>query len=66
MILTHHIKPIFKFNPHPNLNLSTGRKLPESAGGSMGTLDYYEGQVWKSHPGAPNLVSWCVRNIQVR
>jgi hypothetical protein len=65
-ILTHHVKPIFKFNPHPSLNLSTGRKLPATAGGPMGMQDYYEGQVWKRHPGAPNLVSWCVRNIQVR
>jgi hypothetical protein len=65
-ILTQHIKSIFKFNPHPSLNLSTGRKLPENAGGPMGSQDYYEGQVWKRHPGAPNVLSWCVRNIQVR
>ncbi|KIM83994.1 hypothetical protein PILCRDRAFT_68800, partial [Piloderma croceum F 1598] len=63
-ILIHHVKPIFKSNPHPSLNLSTGRKLPETAGGPMGTQDYYEGQVWKRHPGVPNLVSWCVCNIQ--
>ena len=64
-ILTDHIKSLFKFNPHPSLNLSTGRKLPENAGGPMGMQDYYEGQVWKKHLGAPNLISWCVRNIQV-
>src|ERR1700723_466335 len=64
-ILTCHVKSVFKFNPHPSLNLSTGRKLPQTAGGPMGTQDYYEGQVWKRHPGAPNLVSWCVRNTQV-
>jgi hypothetical protein len=66
MILTHHVKSIFKFNPHPSLNLSTGRKLPENAGGLMGSQDYYEGQVWKRYPGASNLLSWCVHNIQVR
>lgn len=31
----------------------------------MGAQDYYEGQIWKRYPGASNLVSWCVRNIQV-
>lgn len=64
-ILTHYVKALFKSNPHPSLNLSTGRKLPEHAGGLMGSQDYYEGQVWKTHPGASNLVSWCARNIQV-
>lgn len=64
-ILTDHVKNIFKFNPHPSLNLSTGRRLPENAAGSMASQDYYDGQVWKQHPGAPNVVSWCVRNTRV-
>ena len=32
----------------------------------MASQDYYEGQTWKAHPGAENLVSWCVRHVQVR
>lgn len=31
----------------------------------MASQDYYEGQTWKNHPGASNLLSWCVRNIDV-
>lgn len=31
----------------------------------MAMQDYYEGQTWKGYPGAPNLVSWCVRNTEV-
>lgn len=30
----------------------------------MAMQDYYEGQIWKKHPGAGNLVRWCVGNIK--
>ncbi|KAF9498275.1 hypothetical protein BDN71DRAFT_1481305 [Pleurotus eryngii] len=62
-ILSEHLKPIFRTNPHPLLHTSTGRKLPRPAGGPLASSDYYESQSWKDHPGAPNLVSWCVRHI---
>jgi hypothetical protein len=52
-------------NPHPALNLSTGRKLPRMAGGPMASQDYYEAQTWKSHLGLPSVLSWCVRNAKV-
>lgn len=64
-ILSHNVKPLFKSNPHPSLNVTTGRKLDRPAGGPMASQDYYEGQTWKSYPGASNLVSWCVRHIEV-
>jgi Tti2 family len=65
-ILIHEIKPLFLSNPHPSINLSTGRKLPRPAGGPMASQDYYEGQKWKAHPGVEYLVLWCVQQIQVR
>lgn len=61
-ILTHHLKPIFAANPHPRLNLQTGRKLPRPAD----TQDAYEGQVWKTRIGIGNVLGWCLRNIEVR
>ena len=64
-ILQYFIKPVFLANPHPSLNLSTGRKLLRMAGGPMATQDYYEAQTWKCHPGVPNILSWCVRNVKV-
>ncbi|KIK07682.1 hypothetical protein K443DRAFT_129044 [Laccaria amethystina LaAM-08-1] len=63
-ILTHNIKPIFQSNPHPSLNLETGRKLLRPAGGPMASQDYYFGQEWKNSPGAATVVLWCVSNIQ--
>ncbi|EDR04901.1 uncharacterized protein LACBIDRAFT_303763 [Laccaria bicolor S238N-H82] len=63
-ILTHNIKPVFQSNPHPSLNLETGRKLPRPAGGPMASQDYYFGQDWKNSPGAATVVLWCVSNIQ--
>ncbi|KAL0954359.1 hypothetical protein HGRIS_003352 [Hohenbuehelia grisea] len=63
-ILSKHVKPIFQANPHPYVNLSTGRKLARAAGGPLAAQDYYESQTWKTHPGLPNLVSWCIRNIK--
>lgn len=63
-ILTNHLKPLFKANPHPSLNPTTGRKVPDSQmPGGNAIQDYYEGQIWKKHPGAGNLVRWCVCNI---
>lgn len=64
-ILRERIKPIFQANPHPHLNASTGRKLPEGVGGHLAYQDYYDGQVWKGHPGAANVMLWCVQHIQV-
>ena len=65
-ILTYNVKPLFVSNPHPSLNLQSGRKLPRPAGGPMASQDFYEGQSWKNQPGTLNLVSWCVRNLRVR
>ncbi|KNZ73664.1 hypothetical protein J132_10465 [Termitomyces sp. J132] len=61
-ILNHNVKPLFQFNPHPNLNAS-GRKLPRPAGGPMATHDFYDDQMWKAAPGVVNLVSWCIRHV---
>ncbi|KAJ8585420.1 hypothetical protein M405DRAFT_865407 [Rhizopogon salebrosus TDB-379] len=58
-ILTHHLKPAFVANPHPRLNLQTGRKLHEPAD----TQDAYEGQVWKTRVGTANVLGWCLRNV---
>ncbi|KAF7982341.1 hypothetical protein HWV62_29056 [Athelia sp. TMB] len=44
IILRERIKPIFQANPHPHLNASTGRKLPEGVGGHLAYQDYYDGQ----------------------
>jgi hypothetical protein len=59
-ILTHHLKPAFAANPHPRLNLQTGRKLHRPAD----TQDAYEGQVWKTRIGTGNVLGWCLRNIE--
>ncbi|KAG2147983.1 hypothetical protein DEU56DRAFT_103300 [Suillus clintonianus] len=59
-ILTHHLKPAFAANPHPRLNLQTGRKLHQPAD----TQDAYEGQVWKTRIGTGNVLGWCLRNIE--
>ena len=64
-ILNEHVKPIFRANPHPSVNATTGRKLPRALGGPLAQQDYYEGQFWKSHPGLPNTISWCIRHIKV-
>lgn len=61
-ILNHHLKPAFAANPHPRLNLQTGRRLHEPAD----TQDAYEGQVWKMRAGTSNVLGWCLRNIDVR
>ncbi|KAG0700062.1 hypothetical protein DFH29DRAFT_808042 [Suillus ampliporus] len=59
-ILAHHLKPAFAANPHPRLNLQTGRKLHQPAD----TQDAYEGQVWKTRVGTGNVLGWCLRNIE--
>jgi hypothetical protein len=64
-ILVKHIKPIFRANPHPMLNVESGRKLPRTAGGYAAAQDAYEGQVWKEHPGIGNVLLWCVQRIDV-
>lgn len=64
-VFTKRIKPVFKANPHPMLNLETGRKLPRTAGGYAAAQDAYDGQIWKAHPGIGNVILWCVRRIDV-
>jgi hypothetical protein len=64
-ILTEKVKPLFRSSPHPRLNLATGRALSRPAGGPDSVFDYYEGQTWKAHPGASNIVLWCVQHIKV-
>ncbi|KAJ7895953.1 hypothetical protein B0H14DRAFT_3425910 [Mycena olivaceomarginata] len=63
-VLQNNVKPIFRSNPHPSINLETGRKLARPAGGPAASQDFYDTQTWKDHPGAANIVLWCVRNIQ--
>lgn len=65
-VLTKHIKPVFQANPHPMLNVETGRKLPRTAGGYGAAQDAYEGQAWKDRPGVINVLLWCVQRINVR
>ena len=65
-ILEDYVKPIFLANPHPQVNLNTGRILPKLAGGSLASIDYYQEQNWKGQPGVTNVVSWCIRHIPVR
>ncbi|KAJ7047754.1 hypothetical protein C8F04DRAFT_20951 [Mycena alexandri] len=62
-ILQHTLKPLFRSNPHPSINLETGRKLTRPAGGPMASQDFYDSQTWKESPGASNVLLWCVRNI---
>ncbi|KAK7061347.1 hypothetical protein R3P38DRAFT_2828989 [Favolaschia claudopus] len=62
-ILQNNVKTLFRSNPHPSINLQTGRKLARPAGGPMASQDFYESQTWKDHPGASNIVLWGVRNI---
>ncbi|KAF8264301.1 hypothetical protein EI94DRAFT_1772709 [Lactarius quietus] len=62
-VFTKRIKPIFQANPHPMLNLETGRRLPRTAGGHAAAQDAYDSQIWKAHPGIGNVILWCVRRI---
>ena len=64
-LLTTKIKPAFQGSPHPQLNTSTGRKLPRQAGGAMAGQDFYEEQVWKADASAVALVGWCARHMDV-
>lgn len=63
-ILQHNVKPLFRSNPHPSINLETGRKLARPAGGPMASQDFYDSQTWKDYPGASNIVL-CVGHIPV-
>ena len=63
--LRDFVKPIFQPNPHPHLNVETGRKLSRPAGGPLGHLDYLEGQEWKSCPAVSNVLSWCTTHADV-
>lgn len=64
-VLLKHIKPAFQANPHPSINVETGRKLTRDAGGPLGYMDYLEGQVWKSYPANTNVISWCITHADV-
>ncbi|CAL1702039.1 unnamed protein product [Somion occarium] len=63
-VLSFYVKPVFQANPHPMLNPSSARKLPRTLGGPLAQQDYYEGQVWKSHPGIVNVILWCVSHME--
>ncbi|KAJ7179500.1 hypothetical protein C8R46DRAFT_1160062 [Mycena filopes] len=43
-ILQYNLKPLFRSNPHPSINLETGRKLTRPAGGPMASQDFYDSQ----------------------
>ena len=64
-LLSQHVKPVFHNNLHPKVNASTGRVLSRMAGGDASYQDYYEGQVWKRHPGILNVLCWCIRHLKV-
>lgn len=64
-VLSHNLKPVFSSSPHPLLHLGTGRRVPKPAGGPMAMQDYYEGQLWKQHPGIDKVVLWCVHSTKV-
>lgn len=65
-VLRNFIKPIFQPNPHPSVNVETGRKLPRAAGGPLSHLDFMEGQEWKNHPGVSHVIYWCLSHADVR
>lgn len=65
-VLTDHVKAVFKLSAHPKVSSTTGRVLSRPAGGENGIQDYYEGQVWKRHPGLVNVLDWCVRHLKVK
>ena len=65
VLLIQHIKPIFDSNIHPNINPTTGRKLPRPAGGPLASQDFYDEQIWKEHPGIDNVIRWCLKHIDV-
>jgi len=50
-ILSKNLRTIFSSNPHPHLNIKTGKKLAHPAGGPNAVQDYYEEQAWKNYPG---------------
>ncbi|KAI0699846.1 hypothetical protein BC835DRAFT_1267219 [Cytidiella melzeri] len=63
-ILVQKIKPAFQHNPHPDVNMSTGRKMPRSSGGIAGYQDHFENQSWKQDLGTVDILLWCVRHTE--
>ncbi|GJE84793.1 hypothetical protein PsYK624_008690 [Phanerochaete sordida] len=64
VILTRHVKAVFKLNAHPRVSEATGRSLDRPIGGQDAAQDHYEGQVWKRHPGLVNVLDWCIRQMR--
>ncbi|KAF8332696.1 uncharacterized protein EI90DRAFT_2971481 [Cantharellus anzutake] len=63
-VLLEGIKPLFQYNPHNRVNLSTGRILPRPAGGLSATQDMFEDQQWKTKGiGSWNVLRWCIRQL---
>ncbi|PIL36652.1 hypothetical protein GSI_00341 [Ganoderma sinense ZZ0214-1] len=62
-VLRNFVKPIFQPNPHPSVNVETGRKLPRAAGGPLNHLDFMEGQDWKNNPGVSHVIYWCLSHV---
>ncbi|KAI0092518.1 hypothetical protein BDY19DRAFT_883360 [Irpex rosettiformis] len=63
-ILSRKIKPLFQRNPHPDVNISTGRKMARSAGGPAGYQDHFESQIWKENLGTVDILLWCIRHTE--
>ncbi|KAG8899686.1 hypothetical protein FRB99_006499 [Tulasnella sp. 403] len=65
-VLTSHLKPLFLANPHPRVNLDSGRKLYEHDGSRPSYQDYLDDQKWKTDgKGCWNTLAWCVTQLQV-
>lgn len=64
-ILLQKIKPVFQQSPHPDVNLSTGRKVPRPAGGPGSYQDHFENQLWKDNLGTVDVLLWCLRHTEV-
>lgn len=67
-LLRGRVRQVFQKNAHPQVNLSTGRKMPRPAGGEKGMLDAQSQQVWKTpeHWGIVNVVRSCIELMAVR
>ena len=64
-ILLEGIKPLFQYNPHTRVNLTTGRMILRPAGGSHAAQDMFEDQSWKIRGiGSWNVLRWCIRQLQ--
>jgi len=64
-ILSKNLRTVFSSNPHPHLNIKTGKKLARPAGGPNAVQDYYEEQAWKDYPGIWSVLAWVIKNISV-